>query len=127
MSDAQPHLARARASLEFARFALSAGFTEEAGRGAYMAAFHAAMAFIAHRTGKTPKTHRGVRSEFARLAKAEGCFTQPQVGLLGWSYELKTAADYGGSAEEVDVSDVERAISEASGLLGLVEELTRSV
>ncbi len=50
---------------------LAGGDTEEFGRAAYMAEYHAAMTFISNRTGKSPKTHRGLRAEFARFARDE--------------------------------------------------------
>ena len=40
-----------------------------AGREAYLAAFHAAEALFFERTGKIAKTHRGLRAQFARIAK----------------------------------------------------------
>jgi uncharacterized protein (UPF0332 family) len=40
-------------------------------REAYPAAYHAAEAYIFERTGKTTKTHRGLRSEFSRPAGAQ--------------------------------------------------------
>jgi hypothetical protein len=40
-----------------------------AAREAYFAAFHAAEAYIFEHTGKVASTPRGVRSEFARLAR----------------------------------------------------------
>ncbi|HEX3522373.1 MAG TPA: hypothetical protein VHT52_09830 [Stellaceae bacterium] len=42
---------------------------EDAGRNAYLAAFHAAQALIAERTGKEAKTHKGVHAQFARHKK----------------------------------------------------------
>jgi uncharacterized protein (UPF0332 family) len=57
VSDAEGHIVKARESLEFAKYALAGEYTDEAGRGAYMAAYHAALAFISARTGKSPKTH----------------------------------------------------------------------
>jgi uncharacterized protein (UPF0332 family) len=71
MNDAERHIVRAREGLVFARYALAGGYTDEAGRSAYMSAYHAALAFIATRTGKSPKTHGGARSEFGRLARDE--------------------------------------------------------
>ena len=38
-------------------------------REAYLAAYHAAEAYLFERTGKAAKTHRGLRSEFGRLAR----------------------------------------------------------
>ena len=72
MSAAEPHILKARESLAFARYALAGEYTQEAGRSAYMAAYHAAMALIVARTGRSPKTHSGTRSEFARLARVSG-------------------------------------------------------
>jgi uncharacterized protein (UPF0332 family) len=40
-------------------------------REAYLASYHAAAAYIFEYTGKTAKTHRGLRSEFSRLARSE--------------------------------------------------------
>ena len=87
-----------------------------------MAAFHTALAFIISRTGKSPKTHSGTRSEFARLARGDDRISREQVSLLGWSYELKNAADYD-QEHTVSVDDAERAISEASRLIETVAAL----
>src|SRR5262245_58401892 len=38
---------------------------------AYLAAFHAAQALIAERTGRTAKTHKGAHAQFARLTRGE--------------------------------------------------------
>lgn len=75
MSDAERHILKARENLESARYALPGDHTEEAGRSAYMAAYRAALAFTGARDGKSPKTHSGTRSEFARLARDE-----PRIG-----------------------------------------------
>lgn len=116
MSEADGHLAKARETIEFARYTLAGGYAEEAGRGAYMAAYHAALAFITARTGTSPKTHSGTRSEFGRLARDERQITREQVSLLGWSYELKNAADYG-QEHIVSAAEAERAINEAARLI----------
>ena len=42
---------------------------DEAGRAAYLAAFHAAQALIFERTDNSPKTHSGVHGQFARLTR----------------------------------------------------------
>jgi uncharacterized protein (UPF0332 family) len=49
-----------------ARAIFAAAIPEDAARDAYLAAFHAAQALIAERTGKSAKTHRGVHIAFAR-------------------------------------------------------------
>ena len=73
---------------------MAGGFTEAAGRSASMAAYHAAVAFIAARTGKSAKAHSGARSEFARLAREGPRIGREQVSLPGWRYELKNVAAY---------------------------------
>ena len=82
MNDAARHIVKARESLGFARYALAGEYTEEAGRSAYMAAYHAALAFTAARSGKSPRTHSGARSEFARLAREEPRVSREQISLL---------------------------------------------
>ncbi len=125
MTVGDTHLEKARTSLAFARFTLGGGYAEEAGRGAYMAAFHAAMAFIEARTGKHPKTHKGVRIEFTALAKNEAEITADQIRVLGWTYEMKSVADYSLSAEAT-VEEVEDSIREATGLVDMTERLIGS-
>ena len=67
--EAKDYLDKARDHLDEARKIAAIGLAKAAARSAYYAAFHAAQAFIVERTGKIAKTHSGVRSEFARLAK----------------------------------------------------------
>jgi uncharacterized protein (UPF0332 family) len=122
MNDSDSHIVKARESLTFARYALAGEYTEEAGRSAYMAAYHAALAFIVARTGKLPKTHSGARSEFARLAREEPGISRDQVSLLGWSYELKNVADYQHKTT-VSPAEAERAIDEASRLVETIATL----
>jgi uncharacterized protein (UPF0332 family) len=65
------YLDKARDLLERAPALLAQQFTDEAGRAAYFAGFHAAQAFIFEKTHRSLKTHSGVQAEFARLAKSE--------------------------------------------------------
>jgi uncharacterized protein (UPF0332 family) len=74
------------------------------------------------RTAKSPQTHSGTRSEFARLARAKPRIDREQVSLLGWSYELKNVADYE-QVEKVSRSDAARAIEEASRLVETIASL----
>ena len=55
--EAKEHFHKARQCLTRARTILAAGVGEDAGRNAYLAAFHAAQALIAERTGRDAKTH----------------------------------------------------------------------
>ena len=125
MNEAEAHIVKARVSLEFARYALAGEYTEEAGRSAYMAAYHAAVAFIVAHGSKSPKTHSGARSEFARLARDEPRISREQVSLLGWSYELKNVADYEHEAT-VSLTEAERAIDEAFRLVETISALIGS-
>jgi len=76
---------------------------------AYLAGFHAAQARIFERTGRTPKTHRGVRSQFGSLAVAEPRISPSLRRFLTRGYDIKSLADY---AIGVDaVVPVQEAIS----------------
>jgi hypothetical protein len=70
---------------------------DEAGRTVYLAAFHAAQAILFERTGRTPKTHRGVRTQFGALARTEASIDVSLRQFLTDGYDLKTVADYGKS------------------------------
>jgi uncharacterized protein (UPF0332 family) len=122
MTDAQRWLHKSHESLIFARHALSGGFSSEAGRAAYMAAYHAAQAFILVRSGRTPKTHSGTRSEFTRLVQSEPSMSQSVSAFLGRAYELKAYADYDQTQPTTSV-DAQRAIDEAVEFVEIVAKL----
>ncbi len=98
------------------------GFTDKAGREAYLGGYHAALAFIVARSGKRPKTHRGTRSAFSLLARGEARIGREQIAFLGWTYELKAAADYG-SDEPVSAAEAHRAIAEATAFVERVAQV----
>ena len=93
--EAREHFDKARQCLIRARTILAAGVGEDAGRNAYLAAFHAAQALIAERTGKDAKTHRGVHSQFARLTRNEARLGRELRQFLAQAYDIKSIADYG--------------------------------
>jgi uncharacterized protein (UPF0332 family) len=62
--EAVAYLTKARQSLNEARIVLANDLAEAAGRAAYLAAFHAAQAYIFDITGKAAKTHTGLRPNF---------------------------------------------------------------
>ena len=62
------------------------------GRNAYLSAFHAARAFISERTAKITKTHAGIHTEFARLAKDEPNIDKGFPVFLIQAYNLKSVA-----------------------------------
>jgi uncharacterized protein (UPF0332 family) len=83
-------LNKARHCLSSAETIAAAGVADVAAREAYLAAFHAAEAYIFERTGKAAKTHRGVRGQFSRLAQ-EASIEREFLTFLAKGYELKTS------------------------------------
>ena len=65
------YLVKARATLADAEQIAALPLPHVAAREAYYAAYHAAEAYIFEQTGKAATTHRGVRSEFGRLARCD--------------------------------------------------------
>ena len=93
---------------------LAAGFPDDAGRAAYLAGFHAAQAYIFERNGRTPKTHSGVQTEFARLAMNEPSIDAGLRAFLGRAYNLKAIADYRtGPTSSVSSAQAGRAVESA--------------
>ena len=86
-------LTRAERNLRNGRAIAAIPIPEVAAREAYMAVFHAAKALIFERTGKTPKTHSGVRQVFGQMVVDEKI--DANLGrFLARAYEYKTIADY---------------------------------
>jgi uncharacterized protein (UPF0332 family) len=73
---------------------LRVNLTEDAGRAAYLAGYHAAQALIFERNGTATKTHRGAQSEFARLARIEPSIDDELRRFLPRTYDLKAVCDY---------------------------------
>lgn len=76
--EAERFFQNAHDHLERGQIMLATELDEDAGRAAYLAAFHAAQAVIFERTGKILKTHKGVQIEFLRLTKDDPRFTPEQ-------------------------------------------------
>jgi len=93
--EASDYLNRARQILDEARAIAAIELPHVAGRTAYLAAYHAAEAFIFDRTGKITKSHKGARIEFARLTKDDPRIDRAFTAFLAQAYRLKEAADYG--------------------------------
>jgi uncharacterized protein (UPF0332 family) len=108
------YLAKARATLADAQQIAALPLPHIAAREAYLAVFHAAEAYIFEHTGKVAKTHRGVRSEFARLAKAESRIPRDLITFLGAAYQFKTRADYAVGAAAAPITSPEAAAAIAS-------------
>jgi uncharacterized protein (UPF0332 family) len=124
MSDPGAYLDKARQSLNEAQAVSVIGFYAAAGRAAYLAAFHAAQAIIMFRTNKVAKTHAGVRSEFARIARDEPGLERGLASFLARAYNLKTAADYAvGVDVAVSASEATDAIDGAARFVGAIERV----
>ncbi|MCE2965260.1 MAG: HEPN domain-containing protein [Alphaproteobacteria bacterium] len=93
-SEVDNYLHKARMSLVEAKLLLPMELYETAGRLAYMAAFHAAQAYIFSCNKRAVKTHSGVRSELARLLTEQKRDAKEYTTFLGWAYTIKEIADY---------------------------------
>jgi uncharacterized protein (UPF0332 family) len=84
--EAGDYLAKGRQDLSDGREILQISLANVAARSAYFAVFHAAEAFIFEKTGRIAKTHRGVRIEFARLAKDDPRIAKTLPEFLAQAY-----------------------------------------
>jgi len=69
-------------------------YSDEAARAAYLAGFPTAQALIFAQLGRAVKSHSGLRSTFARLAKDEPRIEREFTRFLARAYKLKEIADY---------------------------------
>jgi uncharacterized protein (UPF0332 family) len=122
--EAERFLGKSRRCLENARAILAIGLGEEAGRGAYLAGFHAAQALIFERTGKAAKTHQGVQTRFLQLVKNNPDVPAELLPFLSRTYNLKSAADYEtGPDAIVPVEHAAKAIEMAERFISVIEQL----
>lgn len=96
-----------------------------AARQAYYAAFHAAEAYIFEHTGKVATTHRGVRSEFTRLARREPRIDRELSRFLGTAYQPKATAEYGigPAVASISADQATAAIATASRFIDTIIQL----
>lgn len=119
------YLAKARTTLADARQIPALLLLHIAAREAYLAVFHAAEAYKFEQTGKVAKTHRGVRSEFARLARAEPRLGRDLVAFLGAAYQFNTRADYaiGATATPITAVEADAAIGTTDRFIDTIVQL----
>ncbi len=127
LPETEAYLTKARQALKEARIVLTHDLTEAAGRAAYIAAFHAAQAYIFDSTSRVAKSHSGVRSEFARLARSEPRIDRSYPTFLARAYGLKEIADYAiGHNIGISMAEAEQAIEIATqfveGIAQLLED-----
>lgn len=118
------YLERARAILAEARAVAEIGVSRVAGREAYLAAFHAAEAYIFERSGKTSKTHRGVRALFNELARDDAGIPPECAEFLSDGFDLKSVADYGTGLITPTISpdDAAEALEKAERMIRTIAE-----
>ena len=117
LQNADDHLQRGQTML-------ATGLNYDAGRAAYLAAFHAAQAIIFERSGKVVKTHKGVNVEFLRLTKDDPAFTPDQRGFLSKAYDFKAVADYDtGPIAEVSPQEASDAMEVARKFVATVRRV----
>ncbi|MDB5397151.1 MAG: hypothetical protein JWM91_4657 [Rhodospirillales bacterium] len=118
------HIEKACECLITPKRARAIGLAEDRGRATYVAAFHAAQAFILLSTGKIAKTQTGLRTEFARLAKAGPHIGSALTSFLGQSYKLRSVADYGvGQEITVTPAEADAAIEVATRFIYCIREI----
>jgi uncharacterized protein (UPF0332 family) len=113
--EAERSLEKANECLSTARAELGINLSSEAGRNAYLAAFHAARAFIFERTGKVVKRHESVQREFTRLARDEPKIDKSFPVFLSQAYNLKAVADYETGAGSIVLPERAAAAIETAG------------
>ncbi len=95
-----------------------------AARTAYLATLSAARAVIRRRTGRSPKTHSGTRSEISRLARADSRIDVTFSAFLAKGFELKSASDYGDQrADALTRLEAEEIVATATRLVAHAEWL----
>ena len=121
---AERFLQNADDHLERGRTMIADGLNYDAGRAAYLAAFHAAQALIFERIGKAFKSHKGVNIEFLRLTKDDPRFPPEQRGFLSKAYDFKAVADYDtGLITEVSSQEAADAVEAARKFVATIRHV----
>ena len=122
--EAARFLDKAQKLLEHAAIMLRVDLTEDAGRTAYLAGFHAAQAFLFETSGKVFKSHNGVQKEFLRLTKDDPRFASDHRVFLSQTYNLKAIADYEtGPGSEVSAERAARAVTDGKQFVAHIARL----
>jgi uncharacterized protein (UPF0332 family) len=122
--EARLFLDKAQKCLNNARTVLAIGLGDDAGRGAYLAGFHAAQALIFEVTGRSAKTHNGVQTLFVNIARKDPRMPPGLLSFLSQAYHLKAVADYEtGPGSSVPIDKAAAAIQSAAGLIECVTEI----
>ncbi len=92
--EAAAYLAKAKEQLMKAPALLAQGFTDDAGRAAYLAGFHAAQALIFERTGRSAKNSQGRSNSIRCSGESRAELRCRTARFLPKAYNLKAVADY---------------------------------
>jgi len=112
----------ARKMLERGRLMLGVPLYDDAGRAAYLAAFHAAQPLIFEREQRILKSHHGVQSEFHRLARDIPGIGPELPRFLSSAFRLKTVADYDPSGHiHPPPEEIEAALEAAAQFVQAIE------
>ncbi len=119
------YLAKARATLADAEKIAGLPLPHVAARETYLAVFHAAEAYIFEQTGRVTKTHRGARSEFSRLSRAEPRIGRDLVTFLGTAYQYKARVDYavGSAATPISAAEANVALTTAARFIDTITQV----
>jgi uncharacterized protein (UPF0332 family) len=116
--------AKARECLDAAKTIIAIPLPPVAAKEAYLAAYHAAHAFVFESTGRAVKSHSGMRTMFAQVAKADPRVDRKLASLLGRAYKYKETADYGvGSQSVVTVKEAQDVIAIAQRFVDTIAQL----
>lgn len=118
------NLERAEQSVQAARQLASGGYYDFAASRAYYAAFYAATAVLLNEGLDMSKHSAVIASIHQRFVKT-GRLSKEQGKTLNWLFELRSVADYGGTAH-VSRQEVERAIQVAEEFLSAINFLLQS-
>lgn len=118
------YLAKACEYLDAAKTINAIPLPPVAAKEAYLAAYHAAHAFVFESTGRALKNHSGMRTMFAQAAKADPRVDRKLASLLARAYKYKETADYGvGSQSVVTVKEAQDVIAIAERFLDTIAPL----
>lgn len=115
---------KARQAPREAQIVAANDLADAAGRAAYLAAYHAAQAYVFHATERVAKTHGGLRSECARIARADTRIDRSFPTFLARAYSLKENADYAiGHRAGITIADAQQAIAMATVFVDRIGEI----
>ena len=117
----EEELTKARQLSAEARLILQAGFHAVAAREAYLAIFHAALAYLLEARNERAKTHSGVHSRFAAAAKEDPALGPAMGRFLARSYEHKQDRDYG-IAEPIPEAEAQDMLENAEAFIARIEQ-----